>query len=267
MLYWRKEKGKNGRRDENGKICDPKNRNGTRFSSQSAQRTDGCRVADLCEHGGVPQGHWECDPACGAGGGGGSDGATRKNGLYGGGTSGGTASQSFGTGGGGGTQTAGGAGGSSNSGSFGQGGNGLYRSSGYAGAGGGGWYGGGGSYPDGSGDDDRGGGGGSGYVYTSSTASNYPSGCLLNSEYYLTDAATYAGNTSFVGTSGSNETGHSGDGYCRITVLELYTSFVMSVNIGSTWKEVDSAYVNIGGTWKEVEGIWTNIGGSWKESG
>ena len=200
-------------------------------------------------------------------GGGGSDGATGKTGLYGGGTSGGTASQSFGSGGGGGTQTAGGAGGSSNSGSFGQGGNGLYRSNGYAGAGGGGWYGGGGSYPDGSGDDDRGGGGGSGYVYTSSTASNYPSGCLLNSEYYLTDAATYAGNTSFVGTSGSNETGHSGNGYCRITVLELYTSFAMNVNIGGTWKEVDSAFVNIGGTWKEVEGIWTNIGGSWKESG
>lgn len=77
----------------------------------------------------------------------------------------------------------------------------------------------------------------------------------MNSTYYLTDAATYAGNTSFVGTGGSNETGHSGNGYCRITVLELYTSFAMSVNIGSTWKEVDSAYVNIGGTWKEVEGI------------
>lgn len=200
-------------------------------------------------------------------GGGGSDGATNKTGLYGGGTSGGTASENYGTGGGGGTQTAGGSGGSSNSGSFGQGGNGLYGSNGYAGAGGGGWYGGGGSYPDGSGDDDRGGGGGSGYVYTSSTASNYPSGCLLNSTYYLTDAATYAGNTSFVGTSGSNETGHSGNGYCRITVLELYTSFAMDVNIGGTWKEADSAFVNIGGTWKEVEGIWTNIGGSWKESG
>ena len=170
-------------------------------------------------------------------GGGGSDGATSKTGLYGGGTSGGTASQSFGTGGGGGTQTAGGSGGSSNSGSFGQGGNGLYRASGYAGAGGGGWYGGGGSYPDGSGDDDRGGGGGSGYVYTSSTASNYPSGCLLTSDYYLTDANTYAGNTSFVGTSGSNETGHSGNGYCRITVLELYTSFVGYA------KEVLPAYV------------------------
>ena len=78
---------------------------------------------------------------------------------------------------------------------------------------GGGWYG-GGSGNAGSG------GGGSGYVYTSATASNYPSGCLLNSSYYLTNAATYAGNTSFVSPTGGNETGHSGNGYARITLVE-----------------------------------------------
>lgn len=81
----------------------------------------------------------------------------------------------------------------------------------------GGWYGGAGSYPDSSQDDDRGGGGGSGYVYTSSTASNYPSGCLLDSSYYLTEASTIAGNSSIPATAGGNETGHSGDGYARIT--------------------------------------------------
>ena len=140
--------------------------------------------------------------------------------MYGGGTSGGTATQNYGSGGGGGTQTAGGAGGSNNAGTFGQGGQGLSASSGYGGAGGGGWYGGGGSYPDGSGDDDRGGGGGSGYVYTSSTASNYPSGCLLNASYYLTDAQTIAGNTAFTSPTGTNETGHTGNGYIRITVIE-----------------------------------------------
>lgn len=61
--------------------------------------------------------------------------------------------------------------------------------------------------------------GGSGYVYTSSTASNYPSGCTLNSSYYLTSAQTVAGNSSFPSTSGGTETGHSGDGYARITNL------------------------------------------------
>lgn len=140
--------------------------------------------------------------------------------MYGGGSSGGTTTQNFGFGGGGGTQTAGGAGSNNNAGTFGQGGSGLSYSSGYAGAGGGGWYGGGGSYPDTSGDDDRGGGGGSGYVYTSSTASNYPSGCLLNSSYYLTNAQTIAGNTAFTSPTGTNETGHTGNGYVRITVIK-----------------------------------------------
>lgn len=140
--------------------------------------------------------------------------------MYGGGSSGGTTTQSFGSGGGGGTQTAGGAGSYNNAGTFGQGGSGLSSSSGYAGAGGGGWYGGGGSYPDTSGDDDRGGGGGSGYVYTSSTASSYPSGCLLNSSYYLTNAQTIAGNTAFASPTGTNETGHTGNGYVRITAIK-----------------------------------------------
>ena len=63
------------------------------------------------------------------------------------------------------------------------------------------------------------GGGGSGYVYTSSTASNYPSDCLLNSSYYLTDASTTAGSSSFTSPSGSSETGHAGNGYARITYL------------------------------------------------
>lgn len=81
------------------------------------------------------------------------------------------------------------------------------------GAGGGGWYGGGaGSYG-------TAGSGGSGYVYTSSTASNYPSGCLLNSSYYMTSASTSAGNTSFTSPTGTNETGHSGNGFARITFV------------------------------------------------
>ncbi len=154
--------------------------------------------------------------------GGGSDGATNRAGAAGGGMTGGTASSGYGSGGGGGTQTAGGTGGSNNAGTFGAGGEGLYRSSGYGGAGGGGWYGGGGTYPDGSGDDDKGGGGGSGYVYTAATAGNYPSGCLLTSDHYLADASTTAGTSSFTAPSGASETGHSGDGYVRVTALEVY---------------------------------------------
>lgn len=209
-------------------------------------------------------------------GGGGSDGAERnKGGGYGGGSSGQSRTESYGTGGYGGTQTGNtwltssqSTSTSSKSGAyagFGFGGNGIYRSSGYGGAGGGGWYGGSGVYPDTSGDDDRGGGGGSGYIYTSSTAGKYPSGCLLNSSYYLTNASTMAGNTSFVSPSGTNETGHSENGYIRITVLEIYSNFTPRVNIGGTWKKCSAGYVNIEGTWKKIEKGYVNINGVWKE--
>ena len=76
------------------------------------------------------------------------------------------------------------------------------------------------------------GGGGSGYVYTSSTATNYPSGCLLNSSYYLTNASTIAGDQSFTDNSGSTVTGHSGNGYARITST-IKTSTVPSIDTSS----------------------------------
>ena len=166
-------------------------------------------------------------------GGGGSDGAIYKTGMYGGGTSGGTATQNFGSGGGGGTQTAGGAGGNNNSGSFGIGGKGINYAKGYGGAGGGGWYGGGGAYPDSSSDDDRGGGGGSGFVWT---GSNAPNGYRLGSQYYLSNASTVAGNTSFVSPTGTVETGHAGNGYVRITVIEAKTNLSIYIK-NNTWKE------------------------------
>lgn len=199
-------------------------------------------------------------------GGGGSCGASSKTGGYGGGKIAGAATDGYGSGGGAGAQTSGGGGGSGNSGIFGVGGKGLYRSSGYGGAGGGGWYGGGGCYPDSSGDDDMGGGGGSGYVYTSATASSYPSGCLLNPAYYLAEAQTIAGNASMPSISGSTETGHRGNGHVRITVIKAQ-SLNMPVNVDGVWKDIDSAYVNVGDTWKMIDAIYANIGGTWKELG
>ena len=158
-----------------------------------------------------------------AGGGGGASQTDSLAGGVGGGTTGGNGGGDHARGNGG-TQISGGSGyGSGNNwvevtaAIFGQGGT-AYDSvhSGYScGGGGGGWYGGGGS------GDDGGAGGGSGYVYTSSTASNYPSGCLLNSNYYLASASTIAGNTSFSSTSGGAETGHSGNGYIRITIQSI----------------------------------------------
>lgn len=134
--------------------------------------------------------------------------------------------------GGGASQTAGGTAGTGSStnyngtaGTFGVGGNTGYKynSTSYysSGAGGGGWYGGGaaGNYSSSSRTRACGGGGGSGYVYTASTAANYPSGRLLTSKYYLTDATIHAGNTSFKSPNGVTETGHAGNGYVRISGL------------------------------------------------
>jgi hypothetical protein len=157
----------------------------------------------------------------GGGGGGGKNSSGTGSGGVGGGTSG-TAGQyqsaaNTTRAGQGGTQTAGGATGTESSsygtaGSFGTGGSMTAATPWTGGGGGGGWYGGGSSTGNGAA-----GGGGSGYIYTASTASNYPSGCLLNSSYYLTDAQTIAGNATMPNPSGGTMTGREGDGYARIT--------------------------------------------------
>ena len=190
-------------------------------------------------------------------GGGGSDGATNRNGMYGGGETGGSSTQSYGSGGYGGTQTGNTwstttqpTGTSSSTdcyAGFGFGGNGVYYASGYGGAGGGGWYGGSGAYPDGSGDDDRGGGGGSGFVWT---GQNAPSGYLLGSAYYLTNASTKAGNTSFTAPGGAAETGHSGDGYARITCLELYKQVP---DTPANFRQTAKDYFSLSLAWGAVE--------------
>lgn len=159
-----------------------------------------------------------------AGGGSGSSGFVGSAGFAGGGISGKTYNNQDSTNGssyygGGGSQTGGGAiapynnGNYATAGSFGQGGNFNAKSNTYYGSGGGGgWYGGGGACGVG--------GGGSGYMYTASSASYYPSGCLLNSQYYLENATTLAGDTTFTSPAGASETGHTGNGYIRITVMQ-----------------------------------------------
>ena len=99
-----------------------------------------------------------------------------------------------------GTQTSAGTGGG-----FGYGGS---TKVGTGGGGGGGWYGGGTTSTHQDNHNTNGGGGGSGYVYTEESSINYPSGCLLNKFFYLTDTIL---------TTGVN-TGH---GYAIITCLQI----------------------------------------------
>lgn len=174
-----------------------------------------------------------------AGGGGGGAGESNSSVKKGGGLTGNSAVEEYKA-----TQTKAGT-----NGSFGQGanstGSGNYNYG--PGGGGGGWYGGGAStnVSDGSTDYRTYNGGGSGYVYTSSTASNYPSGCLLNSNYYLTNAST---------TIGYTKTNPGGtQGYIRITVLSP-----LNVKINSnTYAPIKAIYTKIDNTtWKGGITTW-----------
>lgn len=157
-------------------------------------------------------------------------------------------------------------------GAFGQGANatGSYNYKYGAGGGGGGWYGGGSTseVSDSSSSYRNYNGGGSGYVYTSSTASNYPSGCLLIAEDYLTNASTISGSNSFTSPTGTSETGHSGNGYVRITVISIdsLTNFNLKIKVNGIWYNTTSIYVKINGTWKTISNIYTKINGTWKSS-
>lgn len=210
-----------------------------------------------------------------AGGGGGANGYVGKRGGAGGGVSGERAAGWSEGGVNGGTQTSGGTSSvNGGKGSLGYGGSSTL----YCGAGGGGgWYGGAGSdyyedygYIDGYGNWEDywyfccgGGAGGSGYVYNSSTASNYPSGCLLNESYYLTDSSTTIGTSAFISPTGTSETGHQGDGYIRITVIEAAPPFRLFSNIDHIQKEC-AAFCKINGTIKAISSGYVKIDNTWK---
>lgn len=165
---------------------------------------------------------------------GGGGGASRENDVTnkrGGGLEGSSSVSSYK-----GTQTAAGT-----NGSFGTGGSvtsteeGMYC----AGGGGGGWYGGGASLyvEDFSSSYNNYNGGGSGYVYTSSTVSNYPSGCTLNSIYYLTDASTTT----------STQTGN---GLIKITCLDVVSTSKTFIKIdSSTWAIVNNIFIKTSAGW------------------
>lgn len=174
-----------------------------------------------------------------AGGGGGGAGESNSSVKQGGGLTGNSAVEEYKA-----TQTKAGT-----NGSFGQGanstGSGNYNYG--PGGGGGGWYGGGAStnVSDRSAEYRTYNGGGSGYVYTLSTASNYPSGCLLNSNYYLTNASTAIGYTK-INPGGTH-------GYIRITVLSP-----LNVKINSnTYAPIKAIYTKIDNTtWKGGVTTW-----------
>lgn len=201
-----------------------------------------------------------------AGGGGGSSSNDDRATKYGGGSIGGCAIT-----GGGGEQVSGGSATKITAGTFAAGASTTTKGNNYkygSGGGGGGWYGGGAcsTYSDSTNYRSYN-GGGSGYVYTAGTASNYPSGCLLNSAYYLTDAQTIAGNTSFPSPSGGTETGHSGNGFARITVLSLKSNYSIYPKVNGAWKTGIGVWIRENDVWKPASILSIKYGNIWHSSG
>ena len=193
--------------------------------------------------------------------GGGSGSNNRTSGYAGGGTSGVTGQSGYA-----GTQTSAGSGGS-----FGQGGSASTSGNNYkygASGGGGGFYGGGAgtSYSD-STNYDKYSGGGSGYVYTSSTASSYPSGCLLNSNNYLLKASTTEGiNTgngkatiTYIGKEIPLDTSGANAPVLASNMIPVYYD-----EINSVWKKADANNKISNYQWYSYEssgdkkGMWAN---------
>ena len=194
--------------------------------------------------------------------GGGSGSNNRISGYAGGGTSGVTGQSGYA-----GTQTSAGTGGS-----FGQGGSASTSGNNYkygASGGGGGFYGGGAisSYSD-STNYDKYSGGGSGYVYTSATVSSYPSGCLLNSNYYLASASTTEGINIGHGKAtityiGKEITIYDESG-ANAPVLASNMIPVYYDETNSVWKKANTNNIDKNNPWYsynstgEYKGMWAN---------
>ena len=176
-----------------------------------------------------------------AGGGGGSASVNALTTKFGGGTSGGAPQSGYGA-----SQTTAGT-----NGSFGQGGFATTSGNNYkygSGGGGGGWYGGGAcsSYSDST--NYRGyNGGGSGFVWE---GNNAPDGYLLTAAHYLSTASTLDGAASFTAPGGGAETGHTGNGYVRITVLEITPQ---GPDAPQNFRQTSKDYFSIGLAWDAVD--------------
>ena len=111
-------------------------------------------------------------------------------------------------------------------GNFGYGATSNYTGDDYGG-GGGGWYGGGSQ-------GDSYGGGGSSFIWCEELAEFVPNDWTISTDYYLTDTDIKYGNEEIIEPDGNTNIGNDGDGYARITVLEL-SSEAFTVNYSSQY--------------------------------
>jgi len=63
---------------------------------------------------------------------------------------------------------------------------------------------------------------------------------------------------------GADCDGQAMDDFYATTLEGAAEGTNMQINIGDTWKDIDSMKINIGDVWKDIANMWINIGDSWK---
>lgn len=71
------------------------------------------------------------------------------------------------------------------------------------------------------------------------------------------------GSETFPSPSGANETGHSGNGYVRITEYVPPTPPVR-IKVNNTWKSSTVYYIKVSGAWKLATTVYVKVNGVWK---
>ena len=72
------------------------------------------------------------------------------------------------------------------------------------------------------------------------------------------------GGTSFTSPTGSSETGHAGNGYCRITVIDCQVCPNLKIKVGGSIKTASAMYIKVNGSWKQITSAYTKVNDSWK---
>lgn len=109
-------------------------------------------------------------------------------------------------------------------------------------------------------------GGGGGWYGGNFGSNSAPSGGSGYVSSALTNIQTINGESSFPSTSGSTETGHSGNGYARITVISVDTGLPFKIKQNGEWKDISKGYTRISGQWKEIDKVFRKVSGEWIEN-
>lgn len=101
------------------------------------------------------------------------------------------------------------------------------------------------------------GGGGSGYIHEGTNSAS-----SLGQNYILANASTINGGLEFTSPTGTAETGHSGNGYARITVIKSGGGLTIMPKVSNVFQTVTKIYYKQLGLWKPAS-LYTKVSGEW----